>query len=84
MPSKPTKFNALRVIVRPIETADADRLWKEALDALAEGIADQLIAEARAEVAAELGVPESDIDREAGRVVSDGDGDGLGALGSLA
>lgn len=84
MPSKPTKFNALRVIVRPIETADAERLWKEALDAFAEGIADQLIAEARAEVAAEVGVPESDIDREAGRVVADADDDAVGVLGSLA
>ena len=84
MPSKPTKYPALRVIVRPIETEDAARLWDEAIDAFAEALADRAIARARAEVAAELGVDEAHIDRERGRVVEDADDVGATALGSLA
>ena len=84
MPSKPTKYPALRVIVRPIETEDATGCWDEALDAFAEAIADRLIAKARAEVAAELGVDEKRIDRERGRVVDEADDGGVGVLGSLA
>lgn len=38
----------------------ADRAWKEAISLLADGLAELAIADARAEVAAELGVaPES-------------------------
>lgn len=84
MPSKPTKYPALRVIVRPIETEDAARLWNEAIDTLAEALADRLIAKARAEVAAELGLDEERIDRERGRVVVDADEQDPTTLGSLA
>lgn len=84
MPSKPTKYPALRVIVAPIETDDATRLWNEAIDTFAEALADRLIAKARAQVAAELGIDEERIDRERGRVVAEVDDDGAGILGSLA
>jgi len=52
-------------VLRPDDTAAvaADR----ALDLLAGALADLLIAEARAEVAAELGLDEAAIDRERGR-----------------
>jgi hypothetical protein len=84
MPSKPTKYPALRVIVSPIETEDAERLWAEAIDAFAEALADRFIAKARAEVAAELGVDEARIDRERGRVVEDADEHRATSLGNMA
>lgn len=84
MPSKPTHYPALRVIVGPIETEDATRLWDEAIDAFAEALADRFIARARAQVAAELGVEEGRIDRERDRVVVDADDDATGVLGSMA
>ncbi len=48
--------------------ADAEREAALAVDALAEALADQLIARARREVASERGVAEESIDREHGRV----------------
>lgn len=57
----------LQVEVIPVPTADYERLVDEALDALADALAEQFIAKARAQVAAELGVDPDDIDRERGR-----------------
>ena len=68
MPTFPRKTPRLRVVVKPIPTEDAQRAWEEALDAFAEAMADRLIANARAEVAAELGVDADAIDRERDRV----------------
>lgn len=68
MPTFPRKTPRLRVVVTPIPTEDAQRAWDEALDAFAEAMADRLIAQARAEVAAELGVDPDAIDRERDRV----------------
>ncbi|MCK9521500.1 MAG: hypothetical protein M0R76_00450 [Proteobacteria bacterium] len=56
----------LEVIRQPHR--DAEREAAEALDALAEGLADRLIARARMEVARERGVAEEAIDREHERV----------------
>lgn len=54
-------YAVLRPDPQAAEAAD------QALDLLAGALADLLIADARAEVAAELGVAESSIDRERGR-----------------
>ena len=59
----------LEVIRQPHR--DAEREAAEALDALAEGLADRLIARARMEVARERGVAEEAIDREHERVAED-------------
>ena len=48
---------------------DAGREADQALDDLAEGLADQLIAQARQEVARACGVAEDVIDREHDRIV---------------
>lgn len=85
MPSKPTTYPKLRVRVEPIESADAERLWAEAIDAFAEALADLFIADARAAVAAELGVEETRIDRERGRTVDDDtEHESARVLGALA
>lgn len=80
MPSSPRPHPVLRVIVRPIQTEDAQRLWDEAIDAFAEALADLVIAKARAQVAADLGVDEASIDRERGNVVEDADAHGESLL----
>ena len=84
MPSKPRPHPVLRVIVRPIETEDAQRLWDEAIDAFAEALADRLIAKARAQIAAELGVDEATIDRERGRITEEADAHGAHLLGAVS
>ena len=57
----------LRIEVVPFPTANAQRDLDACLDVLADALADRLIAKARAAVAAELGLDEARIDREAGR-----------------
>lgn len=61
----------LRIEVTTVPTADYERLLDEALDALADALAERFIARARAQVAAELGVDEDQIDRERGREAAD-------------
>lgn len=53
---RPQKYPPLNVILTGVPTRDYEQLEAEAIDALAEGLADLFIAEARAEVAAELGI----------------------------
>ena len=48
----------------PVPRRDAERSFSDALDLLAEGLASVVIEEARAEVAARLGVAPESIDRE--------------------
>jgi hypothetical protein len=64
-------------LAKTLQTFAVDRPDEEAasaadlaLDLLAGALADLLIAEARAEVAAELGLDEAAIDREQGRAAS--------------
>lgn len=57
----------IRFAARSDAAADADA----ALDLLAEALADRLVAEARAEVAQQRGVPEDTLDREHRRVTSE-------------
>lgn len=83
MPTFPRKHPRLRVLVKPIPTEDALRAEDEALDAFAEAMADRLIANARAEVAAELGLDPDAIDRERDRV-SPFDAESSGPLGALS
>ncbi len=52
----------------PVPREDAERRFRHACALLAEGLADLFIAEARAEVAADLGVDPERIDREDGRL----------------
>jgi len=58
----------VKVTLRPVivlePDPDAHRAWDRALDLLADAIAEQLIAEARAEVARELGLDQSALERE--------------------
>lgn len=68
MPTFLRKHALLKVRLQPIPTEDALRAEDEALDAFAEAMADRLIAIARAEVAAELGLDPDAIDRERDRV----------------
>ena len=84
MPSTARPHPVLRVIVRPIETGDAQRLWDEAIDAFCEALADRAIAKARAQVAAELGVDEASIDRERGRVTEEAEEHGAHLLGGVS
>lgn|GEM_PF-3901624 len=58
----------LRIEVVPLPTPDAQRELDACLDVLADALADRLIARARASIAAELGIDEAAIDREAGHV----------------
>ena len=83
MPTFPRKHAPLKVRVLPIPTEDALRAWDEALDAFAEAMADRLIANARAEVAAELGLDPDAIDLERDRV-SPFDAESSGPLGALS
>ena len=53
---RPQKHPPLNVILTGVPTRDYEQLEAEAIDALAEGLADLFIAKARAEVAAELGI----------------------------
>ncbi len=55
----------------PVPRDDAERSFSAALDLLAEGLAALVIEEARAEVAARLGVAPESIDRETGRLTAD-------------
>ncbi len=57
----------LRIEVVPLPTPNAQRELDACLDVLADALADRLIAQARADIAQELGVDEARIDREAGR-----------------
>lgn len=57
----------LRFEVVALPTADAEQQFDACLDMLADALADRLIARARASIAAEIGVEEARIDREAGR-----------------
>ena len=57
----------LRIEVVPVPTEDAHRALEGCLNVLADALAERLIAKARAAVAAELGVGEDGIDREASR-----------------
>lgn len=57
----------LRIEVVPVPSEDAHRAQQGFLNVLADALAERLIAKARAEIAAELGVDESRIDREASR-----------------
>ena len=59
----------LRITVTSIPTADYERLRSEAMDALADALAELFITQAREEVAAELGVAPEQIDREQRREV---------------
>ncbi len=52
----------------PVPREDAERRFRHACALLAEGLADLFIADARAEVAAELGLQPDGIDREGGRL----------------
>lgn len=52
----------------PVPADDARRKLRHAIGLLADALADQVIAEARAAVAAELGVVDERIDREGARV----------------
>lgn len=61
----------LTIEVTTVPTADYDRLLDEALDALADALAERFIANARAQVAARLGVSPDSIDRERGRDAAD-------------
>lgn len=53
---RPQKHPPLNVILTGVPTRDYEQLEAEAIDALAEALADLFIAKARAEVAAELGI----------------------------
>lgn len=55
-----------RVIPVPVPPEEAERAVSNALDLLAGALADKFIADARAEVAARLGVAPDTIDRERG------------------
>lgn len=57
----------LRIEVVPVSTEDAQRALEGFLNVLADALAERLIAKARAEIAAELGVDEAGIDRESSR-----------------
>ena len=57
----------LRIKVVPVPTEDAHRAHAGFLNVLADALAERLVARARAAVAAELGVDEAGIDREASR-----------------
>ncbi len=61
------KMPNLQIVTEP--AADAEREVAMALDALADALADRLIARARHEVAVERGVAEEEIDREHERVL---------------
>jgi hypothetical protein len=61
------KMPTLQIVLEPAQ--DAEREVAMALDALADALADRLIARARSEVAIERGVAEEDIDRENERVL---------------
>ena len=74
------KHLAIQLVRRP--DPDAERNAAEALDALAEGIADLFIARARKEIADQRGVSEEVIDREHERVAADARG--LSPLGMFA
>ena len=54
----------LTIVAVPVPRDDAERDFDHALDLLAEGLAALVIEEARAEVAARLGVAPESIDRE--------------------
>lgn len=58
---RPQKHPPLNVILTGVPTPDYEQLEAEAIDALAEGLADLFIAKARAEVAAELGIEVSSL-----------------------
>jgi len=55
----------------PVPREDAERRLRHACSLLAEGLADLFIAEARAEVADELGLEPERVDREAGRLTDE-------------
>lgn len=55
----------------PVPRHDAEQSFSAALDLLAEGLAALVIEEARAEVAARLGVAPKSIDREGGLTADD-------------
>lgn len=55
----------------PVPREDAERRLRHACSLLAEGLADLFIAEARAEIAAELGEDPEGIDREGGRLAEE-------------
>ncbi len=56
-----------KVELVPVPRAEAEEAFERILDLFADAIADKLIAEARAEVAAELGKDPRAIDREHSR-----------------
>lgn len=60
----------LHIEVVPLRRHDADRELDASLDLLASALADLCIAQARAEVAAELGVAPETLDREIGPLAS--------------
>ena len=80
MPTHPRKHKPLRVILTPVPTEQARRAYDEALEFFAEAFADHVIQRARLAVAAELGVDESDIDRERDRKREDDEEDFDAAL----
>ena len=57
---------ALTIRAIPVPREGAERAFDAALDLLAEALAEQIIADARAEVAGRLGVSPDAIDRERG------------------
>jgi hypothetical protein len=57
---------ALTIRAIPVPREGAERSFHAAIDILAEALAQQIIADARAEVAARLGVAPDAIDREHG------------------
>lgn len=61
----------IRAIAVPAE--DARRSFRHAIGLLADALADAAIAEARAQVAAELGAAPDAIDRERGRLAEEAD-----------
>ena len=71
-----------KVQLVPIPRAEATRAFDQILDLLADALAEQLIADARAEVAVKLGKDPRSIDREHSRETSRAVADcGLSAFG---
>ena len=63
MPRVKRKPLSIRLV--PVPREEAERNLREAVELLADALADQILAEARAEVAAELGRAPAQLDREA-------------------
>lgn len=71
----------LRVEVVAIPSADAERNWKSILDILADAFAQQILAEARAAAAAELGISPSELEPDGDDVADLARSHGLSLVG---